>query len=213
MDKGIERSLSNPKTRYVDNNYLAAVDTETTGLVPGYHEIVELAVVPLTITFKPVKLPFHVYIKPMYPDRLYEEATQKKRNEIAEICMTGFDKSKVIDMFDEWFVKTMAEYGTNKFIALGQNYAFDQAHLRAFFGDKLYAQYFHYHYRDSMVLAHAMNDIALMRGEKMPYPKTSLSNLCSTLGVELRNAHQAIDDAVATAGCYAKMLEHSVRLV
>ena len=158
-------------------------------------------------------MPFHAVIKPNYPERLYADATREKCAEIKNACKNGFEKSKVIDMFDEWFEMVMQEHGTVKFMALGQNYAFDAAFLKAFFTVPLYERYFHYHYRDSMIMAHCWNDVAIMRNQPIPFPKSRLKNLADKLGVPLDNAHTAVADATAAAGVYAKLVEYGANLI
>src|ERR1041384_2757555 len=50
---------------------LAAIDFETTGVQPGYHEPVEIAIIPLDETLRPCCYcrPFHSFIRPLRPDR------------------------------------------------------------------------------------------------------------------------------------------------
>ena len=54
----------------LNSNTMAAVDIETTGSVVGYHEIIQIAIVPLTPDLDPWdKAPFYMDIRPDFPER------------------------------------------------------------------------------------------------------------------------------------------------
>ena len=55
--------------KHWNGHQLCAIDTETTGLEAGYHEIVEIAIIPLDSEIKPRTdvLPFNIFIKPDFP--------------------------------------------------------------------------------------------------------------------------------------------------
>ena len=46
-----------------------SVDVETTGTIPGYHEIVQIAIAPYSNTFERVGTPFCSLVRPEFPDR------------------------------------------------------------------------------------------------------------------------------------------------
>ena len=124
--------------------------------------------------------------------------------------ISGFDPYAAIDLFDEWFnslnIKP-TKYGTpNKIIPLGHNYIFDHGFIVKWLGLDLYNQYFHGHYRDTMILASMLNDMHALRLHDVPYNKVKLSWLATQLGIEQFQAHDALEDARVTAEVYRRML-------
>ena len=77
-------------------------------------------------------------------------------------------------------------------------------------GDDNYKQFFDYQHRDTMVSANFLNDRALFHGEKIPFPKLNLTSLCSSLNVDYQNAHDALQDCLATAEVYRRLLLEGV---
>ena len=64
-------SIVYPGLVHLNGCLMAAVDLETTGTRPGYHEIIQIAVVPLDSDFKPLAdvRPFYTLVKPNHPER------------------------------------------------------------------------------------------------------------------------------------------------
>lgn len=54
---------------HLNGHIMAAVDVETTGLRPRYHDVIQVAVVPLNSDFKPLEgaLPFYGEMQPRHP--------------------------------------------------------------------------------------------------------------------------------------------------
>ena len=195
-----------------NGNLLCAIDTETTGLDPYWHEILQICILPLDSNIEPRKdiMPFYINLIPENPERAEKEALRKNRLNLVELMKTGFDKIKAIDMLEDWISKlglSMTKYGNSKnIIPLGQNYAFDRAFMMGWLGVDLYNQYFHYHYRDTMIMANCLNDKAAMHAEKVPFSKTGLQYLCSTLKIKTENAHDSLSDCIATAKVYKQLV-------
>lgn len=195
-----------------NNKMMAVMDTETTGLDPNFHEMVQLCIIPLDANFNPLKgvIPFYVNLKPNFPERVDAKALEVNKMDMAKIMTEGFDRDKAIDMLIEWYKKLGIRgnaYGNpNKIMPLGQNYQFDKAFIQAWLGVELYNELFDYHYRDTMCSALYLNDRAGMRAEKVPFPKVNLQYLATTLGIKSERAHDALSDCLVTAEVYKKLM-------
>jgi DNA polymerase III epsilon subunit-like protein len=56
---------------HLNGNLLCAVDVETTGIIPGFHDLIQVAALPLNADLEPLKTvpPFYMNLKPEYPER------------------------------------------------------------------------------------------------------------------------------------------------
>lgn len=197
-----------------NGNQVCVIDTETTGLDPHFHEMVQICILPLDSDLKPRKdgvLPFYIELIPEHPERADPKAMEINRLRLAEIARRGHDREKAKDLLEEWIKKLklpLSKFGTPKRIMpLGQNYAFDMGFIKAWLGYDMYDEYFHPYYRDTMIASLYCNDKAGMHGENAPYPKHNLSYLCNRLNVEYENKHDALNDCVATAELYRRMCQ------
>jgi DNA polymerase III epsilon subunit-like protein len=193
---------------HLNGNLLCAVDTETTGLDPEVHDIVQIAVLPLDSEIRPLEgiLPFNMHLKPKRPQNADPKALKINRLNLVELIERGMEPDRGADIFMEWFEKL--NLGYNKRIApLGHNYPFDRGFIHGWLGPKNYEFAFDYHVRDSVSAALFLNDRAAFHAEAAPYPKVNLKYLCSQLGVENQGAHDALQDCLATAECYRRMMQ------
>jgi DNA polymerase III epsilon subunit-like protein len=205
-----------------NRNTLCVVDTETTGLIPGYHEVIEIAVVVLDEHLNLTEKIFHKFCKPLHPERFSRKAQKVNGITVAK-SLTFDDPFDVREEFENFFQRNVQH--KYQFAPMGHNFAFDQAMLKAFFGTyevskeesldfhmevgdprSAYEDFFFHRYRDTMINAIYLNDLAEFNGElKVPFPKVSLKYVCNILGIENPKAHSALSDAIATAKCYSKM--------
>lgn len=194
---------------HLNGNLLCAIDTETTGLDPHFHEIIQIAIVPLDHKMDVRKdiLPFYVNLRPDFPERMDREAM--KINKIVDITTNSFDKIHAIDLLKEWIDKLKVpcnKYGIPKKITpLGQNFAFDKSFIIPWLGQALYDEWFDYHFRDTMTSALYLNDQASFHARDMPFHKVNLTWLCKQYCITNDRAHNALSDCVATAAVYKKM--------
>src|SRR5208282_148413 len=88
-----------------NGNLLASIDLETTGTQPGFHEIIQIAIVPLNSDIRPNNdLPvFYQNIKPKRPERASQGATAKHGISINDLLLEAPCSEKVEDMLVEWF--------------------------------------------------------------------------------------------------------------
>ena len=58
-----------------------------------------------------------------------------------------------------------------------------------------------------MVVSLFWNDVDGFHGDRCKFKDSKLQSLCVSLGVENNMAHNAFDDAMATARCYGRMVK------
>jgi DNA polymerase III alpha subunit (gram-positive type) len=191
----------------LNGNLLCAIDSETTGLMSGYNELTQISIIPLNNEFEiSEQYPFFsFYILPKHFDR-YEIEAQKKTKITQEFLeLNALDKYRVADLLDDWF--TNLELPEGKRIApLAFNWPFDKAFIEHWLGLETFNQFFLGQYRDPMVITTLLNDLAAWHGRLCPFASVSLSKVCTKLGIEYTNKHNSLDDAIATAKVYKKLI-------
>jgi len=192
---------------YLDGHLMAAVDLETTGTQPGYHEIIQIAILPLDGNLRPMEgtLPFYTHIKPLHPERETPAATAKHKIPMTELMLHAPEQDRVADWLVEWFENLKLPF-KHCLIPLAHNWAFESSFLKAWLGVSMVDQLFHSHARDGMLYAIALNDLAVFRGMKKPFNYVSLGALCHQLGIVNINAHDALSDSIAEAEVYRALL-------
>lgn len=192
---------------HLNGNLLAVVDTETTGTMAGFHDLIQVCVLLLDSELKPLRgrVPFYADLKPRRPHNCAPEVVDKNRAAICKASIDGLDPDRAADLFDEWFCKLgLGEY--KRISPLAQNWPFDRAFLIDWLGQAAFERYFDARYRDTMVAALFENDTADFRVEPCPYAKVNLQYLASQLKVPTDRAHEALADCMTTAEVYRQMI-------
>ena len=142
-----------------NNNTLAALDIETTGAWAGYHEIIQLAIVPLDEDLNQMDVsPFYMNIKPDHPERTQKDAT--RAHGISLDALSGCPgKDQVANTLEEWFVNLNLPMD-KRLIFLTQNGFFDIPFMKVWLGQDLFDRYFCWLGRDTMQYALGLNDQA-----------------------------------------------------
>lgn len=192
----------------LNGNMMAAMDVETTGLMAGYHEIVQVAIVPLDSDIRPSKehRPFNVLIKPEHPERADKRATKVHGMDMDMLLTNGLDKWRAADMLEEW-VHGLDLPFSKKLVPLAHNYPFEKGFISNWLGQETYDALFYYHHRDSQVVGALCNDLASFWGEKIPFNKVSLAVMCKRFGIVNDNAHDALADSLACAELYRALIK------
>ena len=117
---------------HLNGNLMAAVDLETTGTQPGYHEIIQIAILPLDSEFKPLEgvRPFYTNIRPNHPERETPAATQKHKISMSELLLHAPSSERVQDWLVEWWEVLDLPYQKG-LVPLAHNWAFESGFLKA----------------------------------------------------------------------------------
>jgi DNA polymerase III epsilon subunit-like protein len=208
--------------KHLNGNILAVVDCETTGVDPMNNEIIEICIAPVNFEYKITAMPFHVKIKPerlesidfeairamrQYSD-FWAENVCKSKDKINQLLAHGMDKFEAADLLAKWF-EDLKLPPLKRIMPIAHNWVFDSGFISQWIGTKSFEYIFDPRYRDTMAVSLFLNDLADMKNEQYPYPKNNLQYLCSELKVERTRAHTALDDAVATAEVYRRLLTNA----
>lgn len=195
-----------PSLPNLNGNPLAAVDVETTGRIGGWHEIIQIAIVPMTIDLELADVqPFYCNIKPNHPERADEAAAGVHGLNMDDLLMNAPSQSRALDYLLEWFSALPMGY-TRRLTPLAHNWGFERSFLTPWMGPDLMNSIFSPHPRDTMIFGSMLNDRAAMMGRDLPFPRVGLTDMCRKFGIEITQAHDALADCVATTKLYAQLM-------
>ena len=193
---------------YLNNHVLAAVDVETTGRLPGHHEIIQIAVVPLDAEFEPIVgvLPFYINMAPDYPERAEKTAQVVHGLNLEILKNEALNQVAGADLFCQWFEDLNLPLN-KRLIPLAHNWAFESPFLKHWLGIKTNDEIFMGTARDTMLYAAGLIDWYGTKAEKLPFYGLSLPNLCKIHGITQKGkSHDALNDALACATLYKILL-------
>lgn len=190
----------------LNGELLCAVDVETTGLVPGYHEIIQIAVVPLNSELEPNPelRPFYMNIAPDFPER-GKSGAEGVHGITTESLLGNVSQEESADLFDQWFVRLELPY-RKRLVPLAHNWAFERSFLLPWLGLQTFSELWSGHPRDTLIFGAMLNDVAIWAGKEAPFPQLSLTYMCNKMGVRLIDAHDALPDCLATAALYRELI-------
>lgn len=197
--------------KHMFNGHMAAsIDFETTGTDPDYHEIVQIAVVPLDELFQPLQgvRPFYQNIRPEHPERFDPQAKKTNRLSMEELAMSP-PKERVIDQLHAWWDSLDLPLGRG-LMPLAHNAYFELRFGAKLLGQSDYDRMFHFHSMCSMQQAIAINQKCFRRGQPRMFEKLSLINVAEKLDVSNPCPHDSLNDALVCAALYPKLLDIDV---
>jgi DNA polymerase III alpha subunit (gram-positive type) len=188
---------------HLNGNLLVAVDVETTGLTPGWHEIIQIAIQPLNSQVRPLEgvLPFYQHMKPEHPERASKKAMSVNKLDLDWLMVHAPDRWKTAELLDEWWISLKLPF-LKTLVPLAQNWQYEAGFLKAWLGLEQFSEFFHSFARDTMLTAIYMNDRAYINGESIPFPRLALAALCKHYNIVNTNPHDALADAIAEAELY-----------
>jgi DNA polymerase III epsilon subunit-like protein len=196
--------MGRPTLHYLYGNVIAAIDVETTGTLAGYHDLIQIAIVPLDAKLHPSGSPFCSYVRPEHPERADPSALQINHLDL-ETLQDAPTQERVVDLLQEWFDELDLPVD-KRLIPLAHRWTFENSFLTAWLGTAGLEHFFHIHPRDAMILALAFKDKCGLLGLPMPFESVSLTNLCRVYGITNTKPHDALADAIAEAELYRKLL-------
>jgi DNA polymerase III epsilon subunit-like protein len=196
---------------HLNGRLLAAIDYETTGLIAGYNEIIQIGIVPLTADLRPNPeiRPFYHNIAPEFPERQEPGAGCIHGLDLNDLMLNAPSKDRVADLLVDWWERLELP-STKHLIPLAHNWSFESSFGKAWLGDSLFNSIFHSHARDGMLFAGSLNDIAAFAGLPIPFPLVGLNALARQLGVVNENPHDALSDSLAEAEVYRCLVQHGM---
>ena len=189
----------------MNGNLPCSIDIETTGGYADEHEIIQIGIQPLDQHWEPALEPFYVNVKPLTPETANPEATAVHGLSVDDLIINGVHPDQVREDFERWVEKLDLAFA-RRIIMLAHNGQFEVRFLSRFFGDRYFNEVFNANTRDTMSLAIGINDRAVEAGRKPPFERVSLTYLTRVFGIENPHAHDALQDAIATAKLYQKLL-------
>lgn len=203
----VGKLLNQGTAEHMNDNLICAIDIETTGLSHIDNEIVQICVMPVNHDWTPSRIhpPFHIKMPPQRPENI--QSGFMNRQLIADAINTGIDPYSACDLFEDWFQKLRLPAG-KKLIPLGHNYiTFDRLFIMKWLGGPLnYDYYFRSDARDTVQIAMYLNDVADHFRVKVPFPRWTLTQMCTEFQIEHPLAHDAMGDCVAVLKVYKQLL-------
>ena len=196
--------------QHLNGNLLCAVDVETTGLDSKLHEIFQISILPLDSKIKPSKtiLPFYMDMQITKPENIDKTAIKMQRIDFARRQQRAIDPYTCADMFDSWFDNlSLPIY--KKICPLAQNWPFDRSFIEEWLGKTSFEHSFSPIYRDTMVCAAFNSDICDFHSEPILFTQYNLQFMCSRLNLKNEKPHDALQDCIATAEVYRRMILRS----
>ena len=191
----------------LNGNMLAVVDVETTGRVAGWHEIIQIAVLPLDSEIQPSTFykPFYMHLVPQQLDRVDARAMKVNGLDFDWLVSHGVDQERAVDRFEEWFQALDLPYN-KKLCPIAHNWSFEKGFIGNWLGLEMFDSIWHPHSRDTQRVASFLNDAAGYHGKKIPFPSVSQKSLCKKFSIRNANEHDALADCIACAELYRGLI-------
>lgn len=175
---------------------LLGLDTETTGLTPGYHEIWQLSLVAFCEKTRQILSELYLHIKPEHPERFDRKAMETTGLKISDFDNPIFiSKQEAAKIIYEWTQSFPAGYRADKIPLVGVNLAFDEDMLKAMFEETTYKYPLSYRKLDMGPIAYFVS--MLENGE--------VDKNCGSLGDMAARFHVKFDAHNARADVHASI--------
>ncbi len=175
---------------------LVFVDTETTGLDPRRHELIEIGLVRVKQDWSGATPTFTVideWSTKVHPENIQIADPASLR--INGYSATGWEHSpKIKDALGEFIKRAEGA------IMVAHNVAFDAGFIDTYLAVHSMPNTLHYHRLDTVSMAYA-------KLHNTDVTRYSLAELCKHFGIENAHAHSALSDARACFELFKKLME------
>lgn len=183
---------------------LCGIDVETTGLVCGHHEVIQVAFVPVTADLKPFSgKPFYSGIRPERPELINVHAMNATG--LTHQILDAYPPRETVEhQFHDWYASLGLPSGY-RLQPLWHNGKFDEPFLRVLLSDPAFEEMFAIPARDTMTVGAYLNDVAAMRCQNLPFARLQLGIMAKRLGITTPRSHDALGDVLTTIDVYREL--------
>ncbi len=193
--------------KHLNSNKLCSVNFRTTGPIPRYHDLIEIAVIPIE-GLKPDKsiLPFNMLIQPQHPDTAGRSISKKDFPQY----MGARPPFEVMGLFEKWYKKLNLR-SMKRIIPVG----YKLYELRPFLieamgwsetGENYIDEFFDFNQARNMeTLTHYWNDLAWRNKEPYPFHKHDRTYAAHRLGFVYDQYRTTLSDAFMTIETWGRI--------
>ncbi|WBC28502.1 DNA polymerase exonuclease subunit [Thiohalocapsa phage LS06-2018-MD03] len=176
------------------------LDVETTGLDDEKNGLIQIACIMVDEKDKKILDYFEANIKP-FKGCIYTDEAEVKHGKSKKDISKFTPEKNVLESFIKWLQKY--QKGNQQFQIAGYNSRFDQDFISAWFKRNKENFWLSFNYYDIDVFA-MVKELDLS-GTYEGRPSKKLQAICDAQGVDLKDAHDALADIIATRKLYKKL--------
>jgi DNA polymerase III subunit epsilon len=187
-------------------------DVETTGLEPGYHEIIQLGAVLYNDRWEQLDT-YLSNVYPQYPDRFSIPASQVHNLTVADLADAPMIYD-VIEDFEDWLLGHVGGHqrlrdSLRQVVVCGQNVTTDVNFMRFAYREAKVGWEFSHRVLDLFVLANFY--FRILRANKIATPKSlGLGAISEFFGLARADeTHNALEDSLLTGKCLRIILRNA----
>lgn len=189
---------------------MCSVVVDRSGNRPDYNEIMQIAIVPFDANFKPIFEPLILHMYPHHEERI---ETQRRDPIYYKATLDPMDGAA---LFEDWFRKHVLSNGYYRIAPLGFKIDRDYEFIKHWMlydettsPSKSYADdFFNMSMaRDIKKIAIYFNDLYYMRGEQIPFAKTTLAQIAYMFKLEDNTTRDIYIKAILIAQIYQQFLK------
>lgn len=172
--------------KYINNNRFCVVDISTSGEIPGFHDLIEICILPVLPGFVPDKtlLPYQAHVRPRRPRN-----ASKPVGYLEEMRKYALDSYDVAGTFERWYEKLNLRHNKRIF-PISWNWSAKQPFVMDWLshsdlGESFYYDFFDkFRHIDLVTLPLYWNEVLGNNGDRCVFTRQVLTNLCTRFGIE-----------------------------
>lgn len=196
---------------HLNGNVLCAVAIETTGDKLFYHDVCQIAIIPVDYEINILKtiIPFHCDIKPRYENRIDLDKMTITRERMQDICKHGLDSLAAAELLENWFAK-LPIYHTKRIMPMCYNWPRTYAFLCNWLTQTSAEYFFDYRYRDLLPISLWLNDYNDYKINNVPFAKNDFPYICSSFNIQRDHGsnRDSLSDARAMIDLYKSTMNN-----